>query len=116
MLFRSLELALALNAVESLQAAIAALLKDDDQFLRSDAIRTLANVDNELTRQVLRDALLDSQPLVQQTAEATLRKLNGSDTVVAATDPARETVRLSSVKLTPLAAASSDGYVLEATP
>ena len=77
-----------------MQDAIKPLLKDDDQYLRIDAIRTLATIDNERTRQILRDALLDSQPLVQQAAEAALQQLTRGDTVLAAADPNRDTVRL----------------------
>jgi HEAT repeat protein len=91
---RALELATALDAIAPLQDAIKALLKDDDQYLRIDAIRTLATIDNERTRQILRDALLDSQPLVQQAAEAALQQLTRGDTVLAAADPNRDTVRL----------------------
>jgi hypothetical protein len=80
--------------VGQLQESIKALLKDDDQYLRIDAIRTLATVDSPLTRQALRDALLDSQPLVQQAAEAALRDLTQGETVWAAADSSRDTVPL----------------------
>ena len=85
---------MALKTVTQLQEPIKALLKDDDQYLRIDAIRTLATVDNQFTRQALRDALLDSQPLVQQAAEAALKELTRGDTVWAAADSSRDTVPL----------------------
>jgi hypothetical protein len=95
---RALEMAIALDAVPQLQESIAALLSDEDQYLRIDAVRALATVDGEFTRRILRDALLDSQPLVQQAAEAALAGLTGRDTV-SAEAAARDTVRLSSVGL-----------------
>jgi HEAT repeat protein len=91
---RALELAVALKAVVQLQDSIVAILKDEDQYLRIDAIRTLATVNNPVTRQALRDALLDSQALVQQAAEAALRDLTRGDTVWAAADASRDTVPL----------------------
>jgi HEAT repeats len=94
---RALEMALALDIVSHLEVAIAALLKDEDQFLRLEAIRALATKDSPLTRQALRDALLDNQPLVQQAAEAALQQLTRSDTVAELRDAARETSRLTAV-------------------
>jgi HEAT repeat protein len=93
---RALELAVALDAVAQLQTQIAGLLKDEDHYLRIDAIRTLATINNPLARQTLRDALLDSQPLVQQAAQACLLELSRGDTVANAadaTDSIRDTVR-----------------------
>ena len=69
-------------------------MKDEDQYLRIEAIRALATIDNPVTRQALRDAMLDAQPLVQQAAEAAMRALTNSDTVAAAADEAGDTVRL----------------------
>jgi HEAT repeat protein len=91
---RALELALALDAVEPLLTAIAGLLKDEDQYLRIEAIRALATIDSPVTRQSLRDAMLDAQPLVQQAAEAAMRQLTNSDTVATLTDDTGEAVRL----------------------
>jgi HEAT repeat protein len=81
---RAIEFAVALDIVGQLEEPIAALLKDEDQYLRIDAIRALATKDSPLVRQAIRDALLDSQPLVQQAAEAALQELTRGDTVVAA--------------------------------
>jgi HEAT repeat protein len=76
---RAIEMALALNAVDVLQVPLALLLKDEDQYLRIEAIRALATLDCRLTREALRDALLDSHPLVQQAAENALTQLNRSN-------------------------------------
>jgi HEAT repeat protein len=54
---------------------VVALLKDEDQFLRVEAVRALASCDSARTRQVLREALLDSHPLVVEAAEGVLAKL-----------------------------------------
>jgi hypothetical protein len=54
---------------------IAALLRDDDQFLRIEAIRVLATCDSPTTRHTLRDALVDRHPLVQEAAESALAAL-----------------------------------------
>jgi HEAT repeat protein len=72
---RGLEMAVALDAVAATHDAIAALLKDEDQFLRADAVRVLASSDAPRTRHVLRDALLDPHPLVSSAAEAALAQL-----------------------------------------
>jgi hypothetical protein len=72
---RGLELCLALDAVAETAEEIAGLLRDDDQFLRIDAIRVLATCDSPTTRQTLRDALVDSHPLVQEAAEIELTRL-----------------------------------------
>lgn len=91
---RALELAVALGAVEDLLIPIAALLGDEDQYLRIEAIRALATCDSRAIRESLRKALLDSHPLVQKAAESALAELNRktADTVVLEAD--RETVLL----------------------
>jgi hypothetical protein len=78
---RAIEMALALSAVGELQSEITKLIQDEDQFLRIDAIRALATVDSPAVRQVLRDALLDNQTLVQKSAETALTALSRGDTV-----------------------------------
>jgi HEAT repeat protein len=86
-------LASALDIVGQLEEPIAALLRDDDQYLRIEAIRALATKDGPLVRQAIRDALLDGQPLVQQAAEAALAELTRGDTVVALkNESSRETL------------------------
>jgi HEAT repeat protein len=99
---RALEMAVALGAAPELQPAIAALVRDEDQYLRIDAIRALVKCDSPAVRQLLRDMLLDPQTLVQQAAEAALAALAGGDTVLAAQ---RETVNANPSEQTPQAAA-----------
>jgi HEAT repeat protein len=96
---RALEMAVAMGAIAKLQPQIVSLLKDEDQFLRIDAINTLAQLDNPLTRQALRDALLDSNALVQQAAETALANLTRADqpersALAAEVEASRETVLL----------------------
>jgi HEAT repeat protein len=91
---RALELALALDAVEELHAQIAALLTDEDQYLRIEAILALASHDSRATRDALRDSLLDSHPLVREAAESALADLTRRDTVKLAPDANRDTVRM----------------------
>lgn len=73
---RGLEIVQAMDAVAALHDAVAALLKDEDQFLRVEAVRVLSAADSPQTRSVLREALNDSHPLVQEAAEAALTDLN----------------------------------------
>jgi HEAT repeat protein len=94
---RGIELAIALEAIVAIQDTVAELLKDEDQFLRIEAIRALATSDNERVRQLLRGAMLDPQPLVQQAAEAALAGLTQRETAAAAGDASRETVRLTAI-------------------
>jgi HEAT repeat protein len=65
-------MAVAMDAVVLLHDAVVALLKDEDQYLRVEAVRALASCDSSRTRQVLREALLDSHPLVVEAAEQVL--------------------------------------------
>jgi len=90
---RALELAVALDAVEELQSQIAALLADEDQFLRIEAIHALATYDSRATRDSLRDSLLDKNPLVREAAEVALSDLTQRDTVKLAANANRDTVR-----------------------
>jgi hypothetical protein len=89
---KALELAVALDVVGALEEPIAALLQDEDQYLRMDAIRALSGHGGSGVAQRLRDALLDPHPLVQQAAEAALAELKSrSDTVSLANAGARDT-------------------------
>jgi len=72
---RALEMCLALDAVGDMVEEIAGLMRDDDQFLRIEAIRVLATCDSPTTRHTLRDALVDTHPLVQEAAELALAGL-----------------------------------------
>jgi HEAT repeat protein len=69
---RALEIVVALKAAADLSETIIALLDDDDQYLRIDAIRALATSDKPAAREAIRQALLDSHPLVQKAAESAL--------------------------------------------
>jgi HEAT repeat protein len=94
---RAMEMTLAVAAVAEFQTELAKLLQDEDQYLRIDAIRVLSSIDTPLVRQLLRDALLDPQPLVQQAAETALAALAaraGADTVPGASNQQRDTVAL----------------------
>ena len=72
---RGLEMAVSMDAVLLLHDAVVALLKDEDQFLRIEAVRALGSCDSSRTRQVLREVLLDSHPLVVEAAELALAQL-----------------------------------------
>ncbi len=89
---RALELAVALDVVSTLQDAIAAAVKDEDQYVRIEAIRVLAKIDSQMARQTLRDALLDPLPLVQQAAEQALAEMTRRDTAANSAPTGRDTV------------------------
>jgi HEAT repeat protein len=72
---RALEMCEAMGLVAVTIGEIAGLLRDDDQFLRIEAIRVLATCDCETTRHALRDSLVDTHPLVQEAAELALAQL-----------------------------------------
>ena len=85
-------MAIALDVVAQLEDVIGGLaLTDEDVYLRIDAIRALASSSSQRAREVVRDALLDSHPLVQQAAEAALSERTLSDTVRMPPQAARET-------------------------
>ncbi len=68
-------MALHMFLVLELQDAVAALAKDEDQYLRLEAVRVLGVCPTDLSEQVLREALNDSQPLVQEAAQRGLAVL-----------------------------------------
>lgn len=70
---RALELVVAFDAAAVLEDALLELLRDADPYLRVETLRVLATVDTPAVRRALRDALLDSHPLVQREAERALR-------------------------------------------
>lgn len=113
---RALDLAIAMDAVEQLEDAILALLHDDDQYLRIDAIRALASVSSDQVQQTLRNAMLDTNPLVQQAAEAALRESRRSDTVRMGIDAARDTQPLPNVAVLSAMPAASIAVQAEAMP
>jgi len=87
---RALEMCLALGAVPDTVEEIADLLRDDDQFLRIEALRVLATYDCPTTRQALRDSLVDAHPLVQEAAETALAQLVRRERSGPASVPAAE--------------------------
>ena len=72
---RGLEMAQHMFLVLELQDAVAALVKDEDQYLRLEAVRVLGSCPTDISEQVLREALNDSQPLVQEAAQRGLAVL-----------------------------------------
>ncbi|MCE9525954.1 MAG: HEAT repeat domain-containing protein [Planctomycetales bacterium] len=72
---RGLEMALHMGLVTDLQEAIAVLSRDEDQYIRLEAVRLLGNCPTDISRRVLREALSDSQVLVREAAERGLRDL-----------------------------------------
>jgi HEAT repeat protein len=96
---RALAIIAATDSTEELQDEIAALLLDPDPFLRIEAIRVLAECDTPRIRQALRDALVDTNPLVQEAAESALARtlvhnwpLRSAEPLVAAAPPANQTL------------------------
>lgn len=69
---RALEMILSLHLVEPLLDTLSAVLDDEDQFLRLEALRVLGTIDTPETRLAIRRALTDSHPLVRDTAERLL--------------------------------------------
>jgi len=110
---RALELAVALDAVATLQDSIVAAVKDEDQYVRIEAIRVLAKADSQMARQALRDAMLDPLPLVQQAAEQALAEMTKRDTAANSAPAGRDTVRLTaSVPPAPAAPAPASAEVV----
>lgn len=72
---RGLEMAAHLNLVSEVQDVIAAMAKDDDQFIRVEAVRILGQNPTEVSAQVLSEALSDSLAIVQEAAEQGCREL-----------------------------------------
>src|SRR5262245_1037935 len=104
---RALELAVTLDVVATLYESIVVAVKDEDQYVRIEAIRVLAKVDSHSARQVLRDALLDSNPLVQQAAEAALAEMTRRDTAANSAAPGRDTVPVAAKPSQPAVAIQS---------
>ncbi|MGI8978995.1 MAG: HEAT repeat domain-containing protein [Pirellulaceae bacterium] len=72
---RGLEMALHMGLVSQLQDAIAALARDEDQYVRLEAVRLLGICPTAVSGQVLREALTDTRALVQEAAEHGLRDM-----------------------------------------
>jgi len=82
---RGLEMALHMGLVSQLQDVIAALTRDEDQYIRLEAVRLLGICPTDISDRVLREALSDSRVLVQEAAERGLRELTHDDRAVVMT-------------------------------
>lgn len=71
---RAIEIAITLDLIPDLFDAIAALLTDEDQYTRLDAIRALATCELAESQHALRRAVLDHSPLVAKAAEEALAR------------------------------------------
>ncbi len=87
---RALEMVLHMGLVTQLQDVIASLCRDDDQYIRLEAVRLLGICPTTVSGQVLREALSDNRTLVQEAAERGLRELAPADEVEAASASSRE--------------------------
>jgi HEAT repeat protein len=76
---RGLEMALHMGLVAQVQDAVAALARDEDQYIRLEAVRILGICPTAVSGQVLREALTDSRVLVQEAAEQGLQDLATSE-------------------------------------
>jgi HEAT repeat protein len=72
---RAVEMAIAMDVIIDLEEELLRLLKDDDQFLRSEVIRALRGHDSPGIRAALRERLLDVSVVVQEAAEEALQVL-----------------------------------------
>jgi HEAT repeats len=72
---RGLEMVLSMGLVSELQDAIAELAREDDQYIRLEAVRLLGTCPTAVSGQVLHEALTDNRALVQEAAERGLRDL-----------------------------------------
>ena len=76
---RGLEMAMHMGLVAQVQDAIAALARDEDQYIRLEAVRILGMCPTAVSGQVLREALSDKRALVQEAAEQGLQDLATSE-------------------------------------
>jgi hypothetical protein len=72
-------MAMHMGLVSQVQDAIAALARDEDQYIRLEAVRILGMCPTAVSGQVLREALADSRVLVQEAAEQGLQDLATSE-------------------------------------
>ncbi len=72
---RALAVVQLLEIAAELESELIALLDDPDQYLRVEAIHLLAAIDTPRVREALRQAALDTQPLVQNAAETALERV-----------------------------------------
>jgi HEAT repeat protein len=72
---RALAVAVAMDAVEELQANVIRLLEDRDQFVRAEAAKALGHGTSPAVWGSLRRALLDRSPQVRLAAERSLQRV-----------------------------------------
>ena len=80
---RALEMTVFLGAAQALETTIAALLQDEDQYIRLEAVRVLADCHTPLSRAALAEAACDHSALVKEAAAAALAE-QGAEPVAAA--------------------------------
>ncbi len=76
---RGLEMALHMGFVSQVQDVIAELARDEDQYIRLEAVRILSICPTTVSGEVLREALADKRVLVQEAAERGLLDLPASE-------------------------------------
>ena len=62
-----------LDAIAEVEEDLIKLLGDEDQFVRAEAVRTLARLNSPRTREALRELLVDPNIVVQEAAERALQ-------------------------------------------
>jgi HEAT repeat protein len=72
---RGVEMVAAMDAVAEFEPQLLELLRDEDQFVRAETVRALANHNSPQTRQALRELLIDSRDVVREAAENVLQAL-----------------------------------------
>jgi HEAT repeat protein len=70
---RAIEMAVAMQAIPDLEEELIELLTVEDDLVRTEVLRVLADCDTPRTRRALQDRLLDSNAVVRKAAEATLQ-------------------------------------------
>jgi HEAT repeat protein len=65
---RALEITRKLNVASQVEPTLAELARDEDQYLRLEAVRLLATLETTLARDLLRIASHDKSSLVQEAA------------------------------------------------
>ncbi len=86
---RAVGVAISMGVVPDVEATIIELLADDDHVIRSEAARALGTSNSAISRQALREALLDRSIVVQESAERSLRQLESQP----ASEPLAEQAR-----------------------
>ena len=89
-------MAVAMNAIIEVEDELIALLSDDDQFVRAEALRSLAERDSPSVRRAIREMLLERNAVVQKAAENALQSFaagavgsTGSDNAHAVSPPSQ---------------------------